>query len=318
MLVSIGTPTYNRANGYLKYALESALNQTYKNIEIIISDNCSPDNTEELVRSYNDERIRYVKHAKPLHPIDNFNYCVEMAKGDYFLMLHDDDMIDPDFIETCITAAQGRTDYGMIRTGMRRIDEDGNVLNERTNLAAGLKTKEFYKSWIEDGKTPMHLCCTLFNTKGLREVGGFQSKKNLFADVVPEVKLAAKYDRLDIEDVKGSFRRHTGNLAGTGRIKDWCEDSHYLFNIMTELAGNHDEAFRKSGMHFFAGHCYRYAKTINNPAKRIAAYYIIYKSFDYSGSFFMNKVIIKPVSSFMKRGVRKLTFRRSLKTNISN
>jgi len=307
MLVSIGTPTYNRANSYLRYALESAINQTYKNIEIIVSDNGSTDNTEELVLSYYDDRIRYIKQKEPLHPIDNFNYCVQMAKGNYFLMLHDDDVIDPDFVETCINASDGRTDFGMIRTGMRRIDHYGNVINERPNYASGLDVKDFYKAWMEGGNTPMHLCCTLFNTKGLREVGGFQSKKHLFADVVPEVYLAAKYERLDIEAVKASFRKHASHLAGKGKIRDWCEDSHYLLNIMMNLAGNHDESFRNLGLKFFTGHCYGYAKTVKPFKERVSAYYIIYKSFDYSSSFFLNKWVMQPTTSFIKRVARKLT-----------
>ncbi len=62
-LVTIAIPTYNRADGYLKQALQSAVNQTYKNIEIVVSDNCSPDNTEAVVRSYTDPRIRYFQQA---------------------------------------------------------------------------------------------------------------------------------------------------------------------------------------------------------------------------------------------------------------
>jgi len=309
MLVSIGTPTFNRADGYLKYALESAIHQTYKDIEIIISDNCSTDNTEELVRSYNDERIKYIKQPKPLHPIDNFNYCLEIAQGDYFLMLHDDDIIDTDFIETCVKAANGRRDYGLIRTGMRRIDHNGDVIDHRTNLAAGLDTKDFFKAWIEEWKTPMHLCCTLFNTKGLREVGGFQSEQHLFADVVPEVKLAAKYERLDIEEVKASFRKHTSNLAGRGRIQAWCDDSHYLMNIMIDLVGDNDESFRRSCMHFFTKHCYRYAAKIDSTTERLAAYFIIYKSFDYAGVFLFNNLFIKRGKSFYKRIKRKFKLR---------
>ena len=55
-LVTIGIPTFNRANGYLRYALESAIAQTYRNLEIIVSDNCSYDDTEAVVRHYRDPR----------------------------------------------------------------------------------------------------------------------------------------------------------------------------------------------------------------------------------------------------------------------
>lgn len=105
--ITIGIPTYNRAEGYLKEALESALAQNYPNLEIVIADNCSTDNTKAVVEGYADERIRYFRHEKGIKPNDNFNFCLQQARGAYFLMLHDDDKIDPDFLAACITAASG-------------------------------------------------------------------------------------------------------------------------------------------------------------------------------------------------------------------
>ena len=101
-LVTIGIPTYNRAEGFLKKALQSAVEQTYKNLEIIVSDNCSTDHTKSLVNGFSDTRIRYVKHPRNIGANNNFNFCVDNAKGEYFLLLHDDDLIDPDLIETCM------------------------------------------------------------------------------------------------------------------------------------------------------------------------------------------------------------------------
>jgi glycosyltransferase involved in cell wall biosynthesis len=63
-LVTIAMPTYNRADGFLKQALQSAVSQTYANIEIIVSDNCSTDNTESVVKEMKDPRIRYFKHSE--------------------------------------------------------------------------------------------------------------------------------------------------------------------------------------------------------------------------------------------------------------
>jgi glycosyltransferase involved in cell wall biosynthesis len=77
-------PTYNRANGYLREALDSALAQTYPNLEIVISDNGSTDNTESVVRSYADPRIRYYRQQPPIISNDNFNFCLQQANGAYF------------------------------------------------------------------------------------------------------------------------------------------------------------------------------------------------------------------------------------------
>ena len=89
--VTIAIPTYNRADDYLKQTLKSALNQTYENIEIIVSDNCSTDNTEAVVNSFNDSRIRYFRQQENIGANNNFNFCLKQAKGEYFLLLLDDD-----------------------------------------------------------------------------------------------------------------------------------------------------------------------------------------------------------------------------------
>lgn len=73
-LVSIAMLTYNRADGYLKQAIQSAVTQTYSNIEIIVSDNCSTDNTEKLVKSFNDSRIRYFKQSRNIGMVPNSNF----------------------------------------------------------------------------------------------------------------------------------------------------------------------------------------------------------------------------------------------------
>ena len=103
LLVSIGIPTYNRANSYLRYSLRSAVSQTYKNIEIIVSDNCSSDNTESVVREFNDPRIRYYRQEGNIGPVRNRNFCLEQSQGQYFLLLFDDDVIDDEGTPTSET-----------------------------------------------------------------------------------------------------------------------------------------------------------------------------------------------------------------------
>src|SRR5262245_44849714 len=126
-LVTIAIPTYNRAEATLSAALQSALDQTYHNIEVIVSDNASVDGTEALIRGYADSRIRYIRHPKNIGANNNFNFCVGEARGSYFLLLHDDDLIDADFVESCMNAVADDTGVGIIRTALRVIDGDGAV-----------------------------------------------------------------------------------------------------------------------------------------------------------------------------------------------
>lgn len=114
-LVSIGLPTYNRPES-LKIVLESLLNQTYKNIEIIVSDNGS-ENPEvekivnEFVRTDNQKRIRYFRHPENKGPAFNFQFVLDQARGKYFLWNADDDIRSNDFIEVNTQFLESNPDY---------------------------------------------------------------------------------------------------------------------------------------------------------------------------------------------------------------
>jgi glycosyltransferase involved in cell wall biosynthesis len=149
-LVSIGIPTYNRADGYLREALQSALAQSYGNLEIIVSDNCSTDETPDYVQGIGSGRIRYFRQTKPLSPNGNFNFCLNNAKGCYFLLLHDDDAIDHDFVETCMKTANHSPNYALIRTGTRLIDAQGNVIRNIPNTSADKTPAGLCHAWFDN------------------------------------------------------------------------------------------------------------------------------------------------------------------------
>ncbi len=279
-LVTIGISTYNRADGYLKDALASAVAQTYPKVEIVVSDNCSSDGTEALVKSFSDPRIRYFRQEKNIGANNNFNFCLEQARGEYFLLLHDDDLIDPDFVTACMDALGDGGPVGVIRTGTRVIDDDGNILNQTPNATDGASTVDFFLKWFE-GKTALYLCSTLYHTEGLRALGGFGSKTNLFQDVVATVQLAAKMGRVDVFDVKASFRRHAHNFGTAARLHDWCEDSLYLLDMMCQLSADRADEVRRKGLPYLCRKNYRYVAHIRPAHKRLAAYLWVYKLFGY-------------------------------------
>jgi len=279
--VTIGIPTYNRADSYLKEAVESGLNQTYPNIEIIISDNCSSDNTEMVVKAFTDIRIRYHRHDVNIGANNNFNFCLKQATGDYFLLLQDDDLIDDDFIEVCIKAANYSANIGIIRTGTRVIDSDGKVITEHPNMVVGLSTEDFFRSWFAC-KTSFYLCSTLFNTKRLREIGGFGSKNNLFQDVMAEVQLAAKYGRADVEAIKASFRKHAEQTTFSAKVRAWCQDSLMLLDLMCDLISENKSVVRSEGMRFLSELNYDTASAVKSPLKRFISYMTVLKSYNYT------------------------------------
>ena len=282
-LVSIGIPTYNRANSYLNHALRSAVNQTYKNIEIIVSDNCSADDTETVVKEFNDSRIRFYRQKENIGPLRNCNFCLEQSRGKYFLLLLDDDLVDDDFVSICVAAIKCHTEPGIVLAGARVIDSEGKVLSSAHNKLGGYSTAEFILGWF-DRKVPLYLCSTLFNTERLKQLGGFHSKTNRYDDAVATVQLAAKYGRIDVFDAKASYRRHGDSIGMTVTYHEWCEDSLYLLDIMCAVAPEHAAFIRERGMAYFCFRNYSRVSSMESPLKRFSAYLAVYRMFNYSYS----------------------------------
>jgi len=280
-LVSIGIPTFNRADSYLKECIESVTRQTYPKIEIIVSDNCSNDNTKDLVAGFSDPRIRYNRHSNNMGANYNINYIIKQARGDYFLLLCDDDLIDPDFVETCMQASGYQKGIGLIRTGTRLINAEGQTIASIPNDVVGLSTEDFFLGWFTH-KTSLYPCSTLFYTHYLKNIGGFSSRHDLFHDVMAEVRIASAHGRIDVKDVKASFRRHADEMTFAAKVKDWCEDSFELLNIMQDLSTEKKDLIRKKGLQFFTQLNFNRAMAVKLPAARFRALLIVLNQFEYS------------------------------------
>jgi glycosyltransferase involved in cell wall biosynthesis len=280
-LVSIGIPTYNRAEGFLEQAINSARGQNYPNIEIIIGDNCSQDRTGELVQSFADPRIRYYRHENNIGPENNFNFCLDQANGAYFLLLHDDDLIDPDFVDTCMQAAIHRTHYGLIRTGIRVINEYGQIQTERENRTKGETFEDKLMAWFTH-QSPWYFCNTLFNTKALKQDGGLRSKRKLLQDGVAVTKLHARLPSIDVAEIKASFRKHHGEITFAVRVKDWVDDFLDLLALMVALAPPASKGkIQTEGHRFFANLSYGRAKAVQNRWSRWITYWLVYREFGF-------------------------------------
>lgn len=97
-LVSIAIPTYKGA-AYLPAAIESVLGQSFRDFELLIVDDHSPDETAAIVEGYTDPRIRYLRNETNLGPEGNWNRCLAEAKGLYFKLLPHDDLLLPGCLE---------------------------------------------------------------------------------------------------------------------------------------------------------------------------------------------------------------------------
>jgi len=129
LLVSIGLPIYNGAS-LCRVAIESVLAQTHPNFELLISDNCSTDETEEICREYarRDSRVRYTKTERNLGSAANYCRTVELARGQYFRWIAHDDSIYPDFIRECLAIAVTDPEIISVAPIIDIVDRDGTTL----------------------------------------------------------------------------------------------------------------------------------------------------------------------------------------------
>lgn len=141
-LVSICIPTYNCAR-HLKKALESIINQTYDNLEIIISDNASTDNTLALLQEFNDPRIKIYKNSKNIGGEKNWSRCIELAGGEYIAIFHADELYLPDMVQKQVEAFQDNPFIGAVFTLANYINDRDKVIGQGT-LPVELRGKGIY------------------------------------------------------------------------------------------------------------------------------------------------------------------------------
>ena len=130
-LVSIAIPAYKKT--YLAEAVDSALLQDYQNIELIIVNDHSPYDLDCIVNQYDDKRIRYYKNKRNLGKRSialNWNRCLEYARGEFFVLLCDDDVLMPNFVSELLKLAGKYSDCNVFHARKRNKDERNGTITE--------------------------------------------------------------------------------------------------------------------------------------------------------------------------------------------
>ena len=127
-LVSIGLPVYNGAN-YLRTAVETILAQTYENLELIISDNASTDDTARICQeaAARDSRVRILRNERNIGAAGNYNHVFRAARGKYFKWAAHDDVLAPTFVQRAVEVLESNPDILLCSSRTGRISESGEV-----------------------------------------------------------------------------------------------------------------------------------------------------------------------------------------------
>lgn len=152
-LVTVAMPVFNGGR-FLQIAIESVLAQTFTRFELIISDNCSVDNSLDIARQYaaKDSRVRIHAQTKNIGLIDNFNFLIDLAKTPYFCFIASDDYWDKNFLAETVAAIEKRSGVGLVFGRYFFVDIDGNKTSflreanyDRSRPDA--RIRKFMKQW---------------------------------------------------------------------------------------------------------------------------------------------------------------------------
>lgn len=213
-LVSILIPTYNRAN-YLGEAIDSALSQTYKNIEIIVHDDASTDGTPELLKRYHDPRLRVIRTEDNHGMLGGWNYIVKQAKGDYIKFLASDDLLEPTCVSELVAAAIMHQGAAIITCQRKFIDSHGMVVKKmsfasKDTVVDGIKHGRWILTTLRENKIG-EPTAVLYPTKLVKLAGEYDPKFSQFADFEYWIRLLQFGDIVYVHKPLCSFRTHAGS-----------------------------------------------------------------------------------------------------------
>jgi len=238
--VSILIPVYNRAKIILE-TLNSAVNQTYKNIEIIVVDNKSTDNTFEVLKEFakSHPNVRSYQNKKNIGPVRNWRKCLDYATGEYVKILWSDDLIAPTFIEKTLPYLVNNEDIGFVFTGTEIFNDDtGKRIKAYFIGKTGIyDSEEFIRGSLLGGLFPVSPGCALFRKKDVErnllidipnKVGTDFKMRAIGNDLLIYLLTAKDYPKFAfIDETLSFFRSHQESLT----ISTKSSDVAILYNI---------------------------------------------------------------------------------------
>jgi len=146
-LVTVLMAVYN-GEKFLREAIESILNQTYTNFEFLIINDGSADSTEEIILSYNDDRIRYIKNAQNLKLIASLNRGLDLANGKYIARMDADDISLPERLEKQIRFLEKHPKVGVLGSWVRTLGLQENYDVKFEQGHTNIRFKLFFNNYL--------------------------------------------------------------------------------------------------------------------------------------------------------------------------
>lgn len=208
--ITVAMPVYN-GEGYVHLAIQSVLDQTYSDFELLIVDNCSTDGTLEVVKAFSDPRIRLHVNSSNLGMVGNWNRSVELATGEYIKFLSHDDLLDTTCLEEQIAGfmRHKQENIGIVTCKKKIINKDGKKVMPGFGLRGQSKiiSGSFaIRKSIRSGRDVIaEPSFVLINTSSLKASGPFELPE-FTPDIKMWFKILQKKDLYFIDKTLASYR----------------------------------------------------------------------------------------------------------------
>jgi glycosyltransferase involved in cell wall biosynthesis len=270
-------PTYN-GKDYLNKSIESCLNQTYQNIELIIINDCSTDTTEQIINSYTDSRIKYIKNETNQKLPRSLNIGFNFAIGDYFTWTSDDNFYDVTAIEKMVVAIESKK-VDLVCAPYYTIDNNDEITGER---CVGKQSDVLIDNVVK--------ACFLYKKEVHQKLKGYNP--NLFLVEDYDFWIRATFGNFKFYQLTEKlyyYRFHENSLTETRR-KDI---SRALYNLLKE----HEVLFReKNKNEYLKGEFYLKLSKLALANKEKALHYYK-KAISKKVLLVFNKVTLKIIMS---------------------
>lgn len=228
-LISVIIPTYNRA-GLLERSVQSVLSQTYTNLELLIIDDCSKDNTREIVKSLSDKRIRYYRNDHNMGPAASRNRGALLAKGSLIAYQDSDDEWLPDKLMRLMEVwkKEKNEETGMIYHEMQ--EQGASTFIPSRDIPLEWKSKEIFRHML---LYPMiGATASLIRKSCLEELGGFNEALGSIEDYEFYLRMAEKYEILFVGEPLMIIYDTPGSV--NKRFKSKIDTELYVLDTMYE------------------------------------------------------------------------------------
>jgi glycosyltransferase involved in cell wall biosynthesis len=206
--ISILICTYNRAN-FIEKAIQSVLNQTLIDFEIIIMDDDSKDNTEDIIKSLKDSRIKYYKNETNLGISRNRNLGLSKSAGKYIAILDSDDFwIDNNKLQKQFDFLENNPEYVLIGSNIKIIDEKENFIK---NTDFETEDIEIRKKILKSNQIPHS--SVMYRKEAIEKVGLYNEKFSCDEDLDLFLKLGLIGKMKNLKEITTAYTRHSEGFS---------------------------------------------------------------------------------------------------------